>query len=75
MSELLISKNEELASNALKYIGGILGTENLHIVDKCMFNGLIDRLTNLCYSPRHNIVKECCWAFSNLTASGAAYCE
>jgi len=75
MVELLNSKCEPLAAQALKFVGGILGSENTQVIEKCMFNAVIDKLTNLCYSTRHCIVKECCWAFSNLCASGPSYCE
>ena len=75
MCDILMCKNEGLAQSALKYIGGILGSNNQNAIEKLMFNGVIDKLTSLCYSARHQIVKECCWAFSNLTASGIQYAQ
>lgn len=70
MCETLVSKNEELSEAALTYVGGILATDNSHIINILMQNGIFDKLINLLYSSKHKIVKQACWALSNMNACG-----
>jgi len=75
MCDLLSNKNEAIHKEALRYMGGILNSEEERIFTKSMFNGLLDKVINIMYSPNHNLVKESLWTLSNLTASGPNYCR
>jgi hypothetical protein len=37
-------------------------------VERCLWNGILDRLTPLLYQSNSNIIKEALWCFSNVTA-------
>lgn len=75
MVELLCSKNEQLYQNALRYVGGILNSDNQVISQKCMLNGVVDKLINLLYAPEGKVVKETLWAFSNYSANGGTFAD
>jgi len=51
MCDILLFKNEQFYHPALKYMGGILNSDDMRIVEKCVFNGLIDKVVNILYSP------------------------
>ena len=56
-------------------MGGILNSDDERIFKKAMFNGVLDKVINIMYSPNHNLVKHSLWTLSNLTASGPSYCR
>lgn len=69
MSDFLESKNEHIFHNALRYFGGITAAEDSRIPALAVKHGVLDRITNLMYSSNNNIVKECVWTISNITAT------
>ena len=70
MCDLLSNRNEALHKEAFRYMGGILNCDDERIFKKAMFNGILDKVINIMYSPNHNLVKYSLWTLSNLTASG-----
>lgn len=56
-------------------MGGILNSDDVRIINKAMFNGLLDKVINMMYSPNHNLIKESLWTCSNITACGTSYCR
>lgn len=70
MIEMLSPKNQSLNGRALDYIGSILNSSDPRILEKCMLNGLVDKLANLLYSSDTIIVKKALWAISNFCCSG-----
>jgi importin subunit alpha-1 len=75
MCDLLSSKNENLHKEALRFMGGILNSDDPKIINKAVFNGVVDKVINILYSPSHNLVKEGLWTLSNFCASGPNYCS
>jgi len=53
MCDLLTRKNELIYSNALKYIGSILFSDDKRISDKVILNDTLDKLTNIMFSMNH----------------------
>lgn len=53
---------------ALRAVGNILTTNDPQIVQRAMWIGVVDKLTNILYQSNSNIIKECLWAFSNISA-------
>jgi hypothetical protein len=52
----------------LRAIGNILTTNDEDIIDRAIFEGVFEKLTSVLYATNANIIKECCWAFSNICA-------
>lgn len=69
------SQDVSLYVPALRCIGNILTTNDSRIVERCLFNGVLDKLTNLLYQNNSNIIKECLWGFSNISAGSSAHIE
>jgi hypothetical protein len=53
---------------ALRALGNILTTNDHEIVERALFEGALDKLTTILYAPNSNLIKECCWAISNICA-------
>ena len=53
---------------ALRALGNILTTNDHEIVERALFEGALDKLTTVLYSPNANLIKEVCWALSNICA-------
>lgn len=53
---------------ALRSIGNILTSNDAKVIERCLWEGCLDKLTNLLYSSNSSIIKETCWALSNITA-------
>eukprot|EP00347_Sterkiella_histriomuscorum_P007064 403350389 len=53
---------------ALRCMGNILTTDNHAIIDKCLWHQVLDRLSHMLFSSNSNVIKECCWALSNIAA-------
>jgi hypothetical protein len=49
-------------------MGNILTSNDNRIVERCIWLGVIDRLTNILYQSNSNLIKETLWAFSNIAA-------
>jgi len=62
------AKDFQLFVPALRAIGNILTTNDEEIIDRAIFEGVFDKLTTVLYATNANIIKECCWAFSNICA-------
>lgn len=60
---------------ALRAVGNILSTNDSRIIERCLWHGLIDKLTSMLYQSNSNIIKECLWAFSNITAGPGTHIE
>ena len=65
---MLTEKDFHLFVPALRANGNILTTNDSGIIDRCLRHTVLDRLTPLLFEPNSNIVKECCWALSNISA-------
>ena len=56
---------------AMKAIGSILTSNEVAVIDRCLWCGCIEKLANLIKLLKNTeIVREGCWALSNITASG-----
>ena len=53
---------------ALRAIGNMLTTDDHSVIEYCLYLGVLDKLSSLLYSSSGNIIKECCWALSNICA-------
>jgi len=53
---------------ALRTIGNILTSNDHNVVDLCLWEGCLDRLTNILYTTNSNLIKETLWALSNISA-------
>jgi hypothetical protein len=53
---------------ALRTLGNILSSNDPEVVDKALFLGALKQLTTIMYAPNSNLIKECCWALSNICA-------
>jgi importin subunit alpha-1 len=53
---------------ALRALGNILTTNDHDITERALFEGALDKLTTVLYSPNANLIKEVCWALSNICA-------
>lgn len=53
---------------ALRAVGNILTTNDPAVVQRALWIGVVDKLTHILYQSNSNIVKECLWAFSNISA-------
>ena len=60
---------------ALRALGNILTTNDHSVVEKALFEGALDKLTQILYSTNSNLVKECCWALSNICAGPPEHIE
>ena len=54
---------------ALRCIGNMISSNNSQLIDRCLWLDLFDKLTVLLYQSNSNVLKECLWTFSNITAS------
>ncbi len=59
----------------MRAIGNILTASDPMIVERCLWLGVLDKLTNLLYQSNSNIIKECLWSFSNITAGPSSHIE
>lgn len=66
-------KDFHLFVPALRCIGNILTTNDPKVIDRCLWEGCLDKLTSLLYQSNSNIIKECCWALSNISAGPQAH--
>jgi hypothetical protein len=53
---------------ALRCLGNILTTNNHEIVERALFEDCLGKLSQILYSPNGNLIKEACWALSNICA-------
>lgn len=58
---------------ALRCVGNILSASDPEVVERCLWNGVLDKLTNILYQSNSTLIKECLWAFSNITAGPNAH--
>lgn len=58
---------------AVRCVGNILTASDPSIVERCLFCGVLDKLTNILYQSNSNIIKECLWGFSNITAGPSTH--
>lgn len=56
-------------------MGNILTTNDTEIIERCLFHGVLTPLNNIMNSNSSNMIKECCWALSNITAGPASHIE
>lgn len=61
-------KDYSLFVPALRILGNILTTDDTDIIDKALYHGALKQLGMILYSPNSNLIKECCWALSNICA-------
>jgi len=59
----------------MRAIGNVLTASDPMIVERCLWLGVLDKLTNLLYQSNSNIIKECLWSFSNITAGPSSHIE
>ena len=69
MSDLLINKDAAIQSHCVRYMGGIMSSEDANIVDKALESNVIDRITNILFQQQPQLVKEALWTLSNIAAS------
>ena len=60
---------------ALRCIGNFATANELEIIDQLLFHGALDCITNILMSANSNLIKECCWALSNIAASSVHHVE
>lgn len=53
---------------ALRSVGNILTTNDQRVIERCIWHGVIDKLTAILFQSNSNLIKECLWALSNITA-------
>lgn len=70
---LLGEKDLHLFVPALRCLGNILTSNDSRVVERCLWEGCLDKLTNMLYQSNSNIIKESCWALSNITAGPGAH--
>jgi hypothetical protein len=73
--ECLGSKEFNLFVPALRCLGNIVTTNDPEVVDRAIFEGAFERLTSILFSSNSGLIKECCWAFSNITAGPPRHIE
>ena len=66
--ECLGMKEYNIFVPSLRTLGNILTTNDPDIIDRALFEGALDKLTDILYANNTNLIKECLWAFSNITA-------
>jgi hypothetical protein len=69
MVELLGSQRESLFVPALTYFGGILFSEDEHVIDFALDADIFERLMDNMHACSPKSLKECLWTISNITAS------
>ena len=45
------------------------------IIERCLWLGILDKLFNLLFTSSAQVIKECLWAVSNITAGPPAHVE
>lgn len=60
---------------ALRCIGNILTVSDAAVVDRCLWLGAMDSLTQMLYQSNSTIIKESLWAVSNITAGPVSHVE
>ena len=73
--DCLASSDLSVYVPALRVMGNILSTSDPQIVERCLWNGILGRLTPLLYQSNSNIIKEALWCFSNITAGPPSQVE
>jgi hypothetical protein len=53
---------------ALRVIGNLLTTSDADKISMMLEYNLLDKINSLMLSTSTNIIKECCWALSNIAA-------
>lgn len=61
-------KEHKVFVPALRCLGNILTTDDQQIVEKAIFWGALKQMSTLLYSSNSGLIKECCWALSNICA-------
>lgn len=69
MVELLGSQKESLFVPALTYFGGLLYSEDEHVIDFALEADIFERLMDNMHACSPKSLKECLWTISNITAS------
>jgi hypothetical protein len=72
---LLEAKDVHLFIPAMRAIGNILSTNDPKIVERCLWEGVLDKMHSILLSTSTNVIKECLWAFSNITAGPQIHVE
>jgi len=73
--QAMSSKDFSVFVPGLRAMGNILTTNDTDVIERCIFNGVLTPITNIMYSSNANLIKECCWALSNITAGPASHIE
>jgi hypothetical protein len=69
-SESLHRPDERLFMPALRFVGNVISANDPSIIDRCLFCNVLENIHQLIGILQDStLVKECCWAASNVTAS------
>jgi hypothetical protein len=60
---------------ALRCVGNILTSNDHNVIQKCVFNSVVDKLTNILFQTNSNLIKETLWSFSNISATSFEYAD
>jgi len=52
-----------------------LSVSDPEVVQRCLWNNVLSKLTTLLYQSNSTTIKEALWAFSNITAGPVSHCE
>jgi importin subunit alpha-1 len=69
------SKDHSLFVPSLRSMGNILTSSDSLIIERCLFHNVLTPLTEIMFSNSSHMIKECCWALSNITAGPSAHIE
>jgi importin subunit alpha-1 len=69
------SKDHSIFVPSLRCMGNILTTNENEIIERCLFHGVLTPLTAIMNSNSSNMIKECCWAISNITAGPTGHID
>jgi len=67
----LESKEADLFIPAMRCMGNVLTCNDPKVVDRCVFEGCIEKMHNLLLQSNSSVIKETLWGFSNLTAGNS----
>lgn len=66
--DALGQKEHSLFVPALRAVGNILTTNDEDLIDRAIFEEVLDKLLGVLHASNSNLIKEACWALSNITA-------
>lgn len=61
-------KEHKVFVPSLRCLGNILTSDDSQIVEKAIFLGALKQMSAILYSSNSGLIKECCWALSNICA-------